>query len=421
MNMCASDLKSFLSGSSETTAAKRTRLWELDAHLHCAVIGTCLSATELRKLGQKCRAPYGDGAQGDYKLHSYMVGLARHSHGAGKVLHKYLERKYARNIKAFSLASSPIELKTVWEGAKAQGDIAGPFWAVLTHELATSELIADIYGEVHMLSHLAGASNRADHRELATLKSSLDQMQAEMDELRKSHRRSLDKRDHLIGELKTELNDANVKARKCDELEALLLSERDGESIARLERRIDCLMSRVIQETDRADMTQNRLVEMEALKNEMALGLQHKDQRIFELENVSLPAEKSQVPCLQSDGCAGKGDLCGRCIAYVGGQTKQAAFFRAQVERRNGQFIHHDGGLHDGQARLTSILNQADAVLFPVTCVSHEATREIKRICMKHKKPFVPLRSQGMSAFTRGLDGLEEDGFASTFLSQQPA
>ena len=31
----------------------RKKIWELDAHLHCSVIGTCLSLKELRKLCSK--------------------------------------------------------------------------------------------------------------------------------------------------------------------------------------------------------------------------------------------------------------------------------------------------------------------------------------------------------------------------------
>lgn len=407
--MCEAKLQNLFSANKSDKSAKRQKLWELDVHWHCAVIGTCLSSTELKKLGQKCQAPHYGVAGGDYKLHSYMVGMARQSNGAGKVLHKYLERKYARNVKAFSQAKTSDEVDEMWNAAWENGDVPGPFWAVLTHQYSSSELVARVYGEVHMLSHLEGASNRADHRELADLKSSVDTLQIELNELRKSNRKAIDKRDHLIGELKIELKDLGVKARKCDELEALLLSERDGDSFARLENRIDCLTSRVIQETDRADMAQNRLVDLESLHKETLLGMRHKDQKLMEIEKEILSLESGAADCMENQGCPGGGDLCGRCIAYVGGQTKQAAFFRDQVEKRNGQFLHHDGGLHDGQARLQSILSQADAVMFPVTCVSHEATREIKRVCMKQDKPFVPLRSQGMGAFTIGLNSLTSE------------
>jgi len=383
---------------------KRRKLWELDVHWHCSVIGTCISHDELRKLGQKCKAPAYEGRSADYKLHGFMVGNARYSQGVGRVLHKFLERKYARTIKTFAKAKTSQEVEELWLDAFERGYIPGPFWAVMTHQASSHELLAQVYGEVHMLSHLEGASNRADHREIADLKSTIAIMQNDMQELNRSHRKAIDKRDHLIGNLKRELSDAQARASRSDELEAMLLAEQEGHSVARLEKRIDCLTARVLQETDRADLSQARMLEMELKYKETCAALSYKDARILELEQELLSLEKNA--CMKDQGCPGGEDLCGRCIAYIGGQTKQAAFFRDYVEKKNGQFLHHDGGLHDGQARLQSIVAQADAVMFPVTCVSHEATREIKRICAQQSKPFVPLRSQGLGAFTRGVDDL---------------
>jgi len=43
------------------------------------------------------------------------------------------------------------------------------------------------------------------------------------------------------------------------------------------------------------------------------------------------------------------------------------------VERAGGQFVHHDGGLEDGESRLWRALGSADVVICPVDCVSHNA------------------------------------------------
>jgi len=406
--MCELHKPDLLNETRQKLAPKRRKLWELDVHWHCSVIGTCISHDELRKLAHKCKAPAYEGRTADYKLHGFMVGHARHSQGVGRVLHKFLERKYARTIKTFAKAKTSEEVEELWLDAFDRGYIPGPFWAVMTHQASSYELLAQVYGEVHMLSHLEGASNRADHREIADLKTTIDVLQKEMKDLQKNHSKSINKRDHMIGKLKHDLSDAQAKAARSDELEALLLAEKEGQSVARLEKRIDCLTARVIQETDRADQTQARLMEMELKFKEARAGLGHKDARILELEHELLTMERNNA-CMKDQGCPGGPDLCGRCIAYIGGQTKQAAFFRDYVEKQNGQFLHHDGGLHDGQARLLSIVAQADAVMFPVTCVSHEATREIKKICAQQSKPFVPLRTQGLGAFTRGLEDLAQN------------
>lgn len=399
--MCDALAKSVIKEGDLKVRTKRRKLWELDMHWHCAVIGTCLNQADIKKIATKCQAPNFEGRTADYKLHSFFVSQAHYSNGVGKLLHKYLERKFNRTIKAFSRLKTSAEIEEKWLEALGKGDVPGAFWSVMTHPNASSDLLGQVYGEVHMLSHLEGAANRADHREIANLRAENDQLKAELETLRRTSRKAQVKRDQLIGELKIGLKEAEIKASKSDELEAKLLAERDGDTIGRLEKRIDCLTMRVLQETDRANALQDRLTQAQNDNKELKITM--KQEAVCQSEVAA---------CLQAEGCPVQDtDLCGRCIAYIGGQTKQAAFFRKQVEEKNGQFIHHDGGLHDGQARLQSILAQADAVMFPVTCVSHEATREIKRVCIKQEKPFIPLRSQGLGAFKQGLESLEGEYF----------
>ncbi|NVK18950.1 MAG: DUF2325 domain-containing protein [Methylocystaceae bacterium] len=399
--MCDALAKHIIKEGDLKVRTKRRKLWELEMHLHCPVVGTCLTQADIKKIATKCQAPDFEGRTANYKLHSFFVSQAHYNNGVGKLLHKYLDRKFNRTIKAFSRLKTSQELEEKWAEAMNEGDISGAFWSILTHPNSSTDLLGQVYGEVHMLSHLEGAANRADYREIASLRSENEQLKAELDILRKSSRKAQVKRDQLIGQLKVDLKEAEIKASKSDELEARLLAERDGDTIARLEKRIDCLTMRVLQETDRANELQDKLTQAQNDNQDLKANIK---QQVVAMPEITA--------CMQSEGCpVANSDLCGRCIAYIGGQTKQAAFFRKKVEEKNGQFIHHDGGLHDGQARLQSILAQADAVMFPVTCVSHEATREIKRICIKQEKPFIPLRSQGLGAFTKGLESLEGEYF----------
>ena len=110
--------------------------------------------------------------------------------------------------------------------------------------------------------------------------------------------------------------------------------------------------------------------------------------------------------CATQEGCRSDTNLCGRCILYVGGRSRQCAQFRTLVERQNGQFIHHDGGLHGGRLRLGSLLPQADAVLCPLDCVSHDAENRVKQFCKRHGKRLVLLPRSSLAAFTRGLNEL---------------
>jgi hypothetical protein len=100
------------------------------------------------------------------------------------------------------------------------------------------------------------------------------------------------------------------------------------------------------------------------------------------------------------------GDLRGRCILFVGGRNRNAAHLRRLVEDRNGRFAYHDGGMEESIGRLGNLLQRADAVVFPVEYVSHEALRKVKDVCRRLDKPYVPLRNSGVDAFATALTSL---------------
>ena len=86
-----------------------------------------------------------------------------------KLTHKTLDRKYRTAIDRFRRAKSETQVGELWSRALADGNVPGPYWALMTHPRSTPALMIRAFGEVHMLSHLAGATNRADIRRLRTL------------------------------------------------------------------------------------------------------------------------------------------------------------------------------------------------------------------------------------------------------------
>ena len=98
--------------------------------------------------------------------------------------------------------------------------------------------------------------------------------------------------------------------------------------------------------------------------------------------------------------------LSGRLILYVGGRHQHVSHLRRLVEDHNGAFVHHDGGVEQSMATLSNQLERADAVLFPVGCVSHQAQSKVKSLCRRFDKPFKPLRSTGIGAITQALESL---------------
>jgi Uncharacterized protein conserved in bacteria (DUF2325) len=56
------------------------------------------------------------------------------------------------------------------------------------------------------------------------------------------------------------------------------------------------------------------------------------------------------------------------------------------------------------------LVSRADAALFPVDRVSHDAAQSLKRLCRRAGKPFHPLRSCGVASMLHALRSLEING-----------
>jgi len=147
---------------------QRSKLWEFGANLHCSIIGTCLSTAELRQVLLKIGRKEAAGAT-EHDAHASAVLIAgKHQDGA-RLLHKALDRRHRVAINQFDRAKTAEEVRGLWQEASKRGDIPGAYWAALTHPATNEALVRDVFAEVHMLSHLVGAANRADIRRLRQL------------------------------------------------------------------------------------------------------------------------------------------------------------------------------------------------------------------------------------------------------------
>ncbi len=93
-------------------------------------------------------------------------------------------------------------------------------------------------------------------------------------------------------------------------------------------------------------------------------------------------------------------------MLYVGGRGTLTQHLRACAEKMQGRLIYHDGGLEMSQDKLDGMVSQADAVFCPIDCVSHAACLRLKELCRRTGKPFVPLRSHGVSSFAIAIKSL---------------
>lgn len=372
----------------EPRGARRTRIWELSSHLHCSIVGTCLSTGELRQVLVKAQMA-NDGAS-EHELHGQGVLLAGLRDGRAKLLHKAIDKRHRAAISRFEQADAVDEVRLQWRQAVERGEIPGGYWAAMTHPATDAALIREIFGEVHMLSHLVGAANRADIRRLAELEAEnralRDKLARQQDQLRNGMVSRDAKIHELNGLLARRIADQQHEETADQTALAQLVADLDRRLRRETARRV-ALEERLARVTDTLDGERERRVVLE--RRDRVLG-----EELQAIEANLGPEATGEEPAPS---------LAGLSLLYVGGRTDRLGHLRALSERLGASFLHHDGGIDDRSGLLGGLVSRADLVMFPVDCVSHEAVTAVKRLCRQMSKPFMPLRSSGMGSFVAAL------------------
>lgn len=373
--------------------SRRTRIWELSNHLHCSIVGTCLSTGELRQVVAKT-SPAADGCS-EHDLHRNGVALASQRDGAAKLLQKALDRKHRTAIARFDKAGTVDEVRAEWHEAVKRGDVPGGYWAAMTHPAASDALVREIFGEVHMLSHLVGAANRADIRRLAELEAENDRLRAKLGRQQDQLRDGITRRDARIQELNGLLasrigEDAGAGQRDDDSDRAALES-----LVASLEQRLRSEGNRRVSVEERLARVAGEL----ARERDQHVAVRRQEAALRE----ELEAVEAGLAPQTEEAEATPSSLAGLSLLYVGGRTDRLGHLRALSEQHGAKFLHHDGGVDDRSGLLAGLVSRADIVMFPVDCVSHEAVAIVKRLCRQTAKPYVPLRSSGTGSFVSAL------------------
>ena len=139
---------------------RRVRLAELDSHLHCSIIGTCLTTSELRKLVPKF-ADIDRQHASDLEIHHTAVELAMADGAGSKALHKALDERYAGAIRRFDQARDPeAVLATLGRGAQERRHFAG----VLGADDASASDDRSAAGGVRRTAHAVASGRRGESR-----------------------------------------------------------------------------------------------------------------------------------------------------------------------------------------------------------------------------------------------------------------
>jgi hypothetical protein len=369
-------------------ARQRSKLWEFGTNLHCSLIGTCLSTAELRQVLTRIGRKEAVGAT-EHDVHASAVLIAGKHHDGAKLLHKALDRRHRVAINQFDRAKTVTEVRALWQEASKRGDIPGAYWAALTHPATNDALVREIFAEVHMLSHLVGAANRADIRRLRQLEDEKADLEARLALKAEQLREAGAARDRALREFeaRSEQSPAASRVVAGDEGLAAELKSRLARSETRCER-----IDRQLDEA-RAALSAEQDARCAAEERELALRR----------ELDAIEASLADVPDQPADEPRPRLDVT---VLYVGGRPATIGRLRELAERAGAVFLYHDGGIEERGGLLPGLVSRADAVLFPVDCISHTAMLCVKRLCRQAGKKFLPLRSVGLAPFCAGLKDL---------------
>ncbi len=376
---------------------RRRRIWEINPEYHCMICGTCLGVDELRKLVAKANLSVPADTT-DFRIHGRVVQMMSQPGALARAVQKALDRKFHLAIKRAARLSEEAELRAWWVESVDRGEIAGPCWALMTHALAKTALTVELFGEIHMMSHLEGWTNRAYKRRLAAL----ERAAGAAAEDAAAARRRLAGREREIDDLRERLREAQAAGLRSAELSVRLERIESGAERRALMSRMEALERAADAHARERDGAHRRLAERSAELDACRHDIESLRRALADAEDEceSLAAMAHDAAPAAASGVF---DLAGRGVVYIGGRAGLLRHFRAFVESANGRFFHHDGGIEDNGRALECTLSRGDVVLCPVNCVSHGACRRAKRFCKQTARPFAPLRSAGLSAFVKGV------------------
>ncbi|ADW18414.1 hypothetical protein Despr_2270 [Desulfobulbus propionicus DSM 2032] len=398
--------------ASSVRATHRKKIWHIDSCYKCALIGTCLSRNELRKLARD-RLFAAEPDADDYQLHAHFIRISDQEDVQGKALHKYLEKKYRAASKKYLRVADDEAIKTLWDEDMAEGRVDSAWWAIMTHPHVSARLTAKLYGDLHMLSHERAINGHRGRTTITALRAKVDMLEEVIGSERQLFRREKRQLGEAISALRRQLAVLADNVRTQEQRDA---NQADQQLIADLRQhnnglcgQIDALNEQLDTARQQFTSANDRLRELEEHNSRLEHHAAEQAREIASLEGLLFrQLSREPDPCLHcadhnTSKCPGP-NLCGKTVLYVGGLHKLVPHYRQLVEQFGGRFLHHDGGKEASRNLLPKLLSTADAVLCPIDCVSHDACNCVKKMCKRYQKPFVLMRGAGLSALARGLN-----------------
>lgn len=374
---------------------RRRRLWDLDHHAHCPVVGVCIPIAALRRLMGKA---LGDQTADAYELHINAVSQCRQRSLLSEAMQKHLDQRFQILLRQAAKQKSTEDLAAWWIETSAGHDLPGALWSTLTHPRCTPALAYGVLGQVHMLQHQVGMATRVDLERFELL---IDENAVLARELACAQERSM--------------RQAASFARKVDALEAELVRKRaltaqrqtelahQHERLAALEAAAPHLHERHALTRTVAELRAQVLQLQRELAGPAEQVRRHRPRADAGVHRSMAPTDDAQPIAISADSAEPVRSLAACSVLCVGGRPASVPLYRSVVERIGGRFLHHDGGEEDNPARLDATLAAADLVICQTGCVSHNAYWRVKDHCKRSGKRCVFVETPSRAALERAL------------------
>lgn len=378
-----------------SAGSRRRRLWDLPHQCHCPLVGVCFPLSTLRHLVNKALG--GQAMADDYEVHVGAVSECLQRNRLSELLQKDLESRYASTVQAFRVAKTSKGLAGLWADAVRRGDVAGAFWAALTHPRCDEVLQEVVLRDMHMLQHQAGAAIRVDLgkfnlllREHGVLARELGKAQQRCTQLLAEKSAEIEQlNSQLVRQRAATIGKESRIAFLVQDLQQLRASLPDYENTSRLRKQLEQLANR------QAELeAQNAQLRQQLGQAQRALSLRGPE------DAPALASEPQQDPIKEAPITLHLGK---KTVLCVGGRNGNLARYRDVIERAGGQFAHHDGGLENHQGALDAVLGAADLVICQTGCISHNAYWRVKDFCKRNGKQCVFVENPSTSSLSRSL------------------
>ncbi len=376
------DIAAYLAQQPRRAASRRLALWEIDGGMQCSIIGTCLDDHDLIDVIRRNKLQIARDAK-SYDIHSYCVHAATQSSPFSRALTKLLDRRFAGALRLIDKAETEEEMRAAWERMRDSGQIAGGYWAIMSHAHVPGPMKLRVFGEVHMLSHLNGHGANQLALQLAEAERKITDLETRARRAEQAKLDALAERDAARTEL------AAVAVRGPAFLPASVSACRPGDREARVDQRLAKCTRALLIARARARHAEDTITQLSSrATSPRQAGPQKAAPTTVDTPS---PIPDAALP---------------RRILYIGGRAAIVPHLREVAEAREANFLHHDGGIEDSLHRIEEMIEGCDAVVCPVDCISHGACRMAKSLCQRLNKRFLPIPTSSRSGFERALEQL---------------